>query len=58
MRLCSPGRPNGTTMLTPGERRFRRGLHIVIALLVAITALLVIVAPAPDSPPPTASRAK
>ncbi len=45
-------------MLTPGERRFRRGLHIVIGLLLAITALLVIVEPAQDSPPPTTPRAK
>lgn len=32
-------------MLTKGERRFRRGLHLTIALLLAFTAFVVLFEP-------------
>ncbi len=35
-------------MLTKGERWFRRGLHVTIALLVAFTAFVVVLEPKHD----------
>lgn len=40
-----------TTMLTPGERRFRGRLDTFIVLLVAITALVLVLEQAPDAGP-------
>ncbi len=43
--MCPAPRPRltdqkGSGMLTPGERRFRRKLDIFVVLLVAVTAML------------------
>ncbi len=52
-----------TEMLTPGERRFRRKLDIFVVLLVAVTAMLLMLERAADEraravdPQPTTSTA-
>ena len=38
----------GTEMLTPGEQRFRRKLDIFVVLLVAVTAMLIMLERAAD----------